>query len=162
MTPRPRPSPWRISLLVEAPDLGTETRLARGDLIVVGSGRNARARVFSVVLRWPEECRDAAAWLLGLFEVARYQGYKCAVFELRSAGGGAAEITGRAVGARRALNRVASVLGAELWGSVWFLLFWEESSTLYAIRAGIGRGVAHRRLRKALELVADQRRRGWL
>lgn len=148
--------------MVEAPDLGTETRLARGDLIVVGSGRNARARVFSVVLRWPEECRDAAAWLLGLFEVARYQGYKCAVFERRSAGGGAAEITGRAVGARRALNRVADALGAELWGAIWYLLLFEEASALYGIRAGVSRSTGHRRLRRALEDVAEMRRRGRL
>lgn len=140
---------------VDAVAFPTAERIARGDIVVTGKGRQARARVLNVVDRMDRDCQMAAAHILALVEVARFSGYKCQRFE-RHGDGGTVDMTPteRAEHARRALSRMWSRVPSDLALVIEYRLCFSESEQDVALRLGLSRGQVGRRFEAGLRAVA--------
>ena len=133
----------------------TAERLIKGDVVVAGKGRAARARVLTVVERLDRDCQAAAAHILVLVEKARFAGYKCQRFE-RHGDGGTVDMTPteRAEGARLALSRMWSRVPSELALVIEYRLCFSESEKDVALRLGLSRGQVGRRFEAGLRATA--------
>lgn len=143
----------------ELADFGPGERIVRREVIITGDGQHRRARAVDVVMRMDKPQRDAAEWLLSLWEAAEYRGWACTNL-LRSNGGyrGIMCPSERAMGARRTLSSVAEALVPWKWSVIFHVLLMGETQAAYAIRARIRRQDVTPWLRIALAAVAEVQR----
>lgn len=148
----------KIKRKPEFVDFGPIERLARGDVIVIGDQRHRRGRAVTVIMGMPEAEQHAALFFLKQFECAGFHGFASSSLERRAVG--SSDMGDRVVAARNALWRIHRHLSPVHWSVCWHVLAFEESHTLYAIRAGMRARHVTPLLKDALSEISSLRQRG--
>lgn len=134
-------------------DFGPAERLARGEVIITGERQHRRGRAVDIVFSMDQQHREAAAWLLALWEAAEYQGWACTSL-MRGGSGGTAGPSDRAMGARRSLRWISDRVERWQWSVIFHVLLMGETQVLYSRRARVQRGYVTPMLRTALLAVS--------
>ncbi len=144
-------------------DIGPPERLARGEIVITGSGAQRQGRVLSLIDRLPEVDRQTAAWLLTLHRRAQFNGYALSRLDgtppaTPQSRDGLAP-TEAAAAARRKLAAIETRLAPVLWLAVEGYLLNEESAEAVAARLANHGFEVSRKLIPTLAAVALQQLR---